>query len=179
MSEMNDLSWQIDLNNLTYYFKGKSISRINFIGFKAPLHLYRDISSCNIELAKAEEDQKQLKSDLSEITKGNLKPRLKDQIKTIKNVKNLYKSRKKIAKLFNDYAKIRSEPKHKSKYGKGLKILSPKQMLQRLTIALALVKAGNNSESLLNEIRQIVYSLYHLKETTKIVYSNIIKSINV
>ena len=43
---------------------------------------------------------------------------------------------------------------------KGLKILTPKQMLQRLPIALAQVKAGNNSESLLNEIRQIVYSLY-------------------
>ena len=43
---------------------------------------------------------------------------------------------------------------------KGLKILTPKQMLQRLRIALAQVKAGNNSESLLNEIRQIAYSLY-------------------
>ena len=42
----------------------------------------------------------------------------------------------------------------------GLKILTPKQMLQRLPTALAQVKAGNNSESLLNEIRQIVYSLY-------------------
>ena len=45
-------------------------------------------------------------------------------------------------------------------YGKGLKILTPNQMLKRLPIALAQVKAGNNSESLLNEIRQIVYSLY-------------------
>ena len=44
--------------------------------------------------------------------------------------------------------------------GKGLKILTPKQMLQRLPIALAEIKAGNNSESLLNEIKQIVYSLY-------------------
>ena len=50
-------------------------------------------------------------------------------------------------------------------------------MLQRLTIALAHVKAGNNSESLLNEIRQIVNSLYQSKETTKKVYNNIIKSI--
>ena len=49
----------------------------------------------------------------------------------------------------------------------GLKILTPKQMLQRLLIALAQVKAGNNSESLLNEIRQIAYSLYQSKETTK------------
>ena len=48
--------------------------------------------------------------------------------------------------------------------GKGLKILTPKQMLKRLPIALAQVKAGNNSESLLNQIRQIVYSLYQLNK---------------
>ena len=61
--------------------------------------------------------------------------------------------------------------------GKGLKILTPKQMLQRLPIALAQVKASNNSESLLNEIRQIVCSLYQSKQITKTVYNNIIKSI--
>ena len=58
-----------------------------------------------------------------------------------------------------------------------LKILSPKQMLQRLPIALAQVKAGNNSKSFLNEIRQIVYSLYQSRKITKKVYNNIIKSI--
>ena len=50
--------------------------------------------------------------------------------------------------------------------GKGLKILTPKQMLQRLPIALVQVKAGNNSESLLNQIRQIVCSLYQWKRIT-------------
>ena len=60
-----------------------------------------------------------------------------------------------------------------------LKILTTKQMLQRLPIALAQIKAGNNSESLLNEIRKIVYSLYQSKEINKKVYSNIIKSIKV
>ena len=60
-----------------------------------------------------------------------------------------------------------------------LKVLTPKQMFQRLPIALAQVKAGNNSESLLNEIRQIVYSLYQSKQITKKVYNNIIKSINI
>ena len=50
-------------------------------------------------------------------------------------------------------------------------------MLQRLSIALAQVKAGNNSENLLNEIRQIVYSLYQSKESTKKAYNKIIKSI--
>ena len=57
-----------------------------------------------------------------------------------------------------------------------LKILTPKQMLQRLPIALAQVKASNNSEHLLNEIRQIIYSLYQAKEITKKVYNNLVKS---
>ena len=50
-------------------------------------------------------------------------------------------------------------------------------MLQKLPIALAQVKAGNNSESLLNEIRQIVYSFYESKQIAKKVYNSIIKSI--
>ena len=50
-------------------------------------------------------------------------------------------------------------------------------MLQRLPVALAQVKAGNNSESLLNEIRQIIYSSYQSKQIAKKVYSNIIKSV--
>ena len=66
-----------------------------------------------------------------------------------------------------------------SQQAKGLKILTPKQMLQRLPIAFTQIKAGNNSESLLNEIRQMVYSLYQSKKITKKVYNNIIKSIKV
>ena len=61
--------------------------------------------------------------------------------------------------------------------GKVLKILTPKQMLLRLPIALAQVKAGNDSENLLNEIRQIIYSLYQSKEITKKVYNNLMKSL--
>ena len=52
-------------------------------------------------------------------------------------------------------------------------------MIKILPIALAQIKAGNNSESLLNEIRQIVYSLHQSKEITKKVYNNMIKSIKV
>ena len=65
----------------------------------------------------------------------------------------------------------------KEKQGKWLITLTPKQMLQRLPIALAQVKAGNTSENLLNEIRQIIYSLYRAKEITKKVYNNIMNSI--
>ena len=52
-------------------------------------------------------------------------------------------------------------------------------MIQRLPIVLAQIKAGNNSGSLLNEIRKIVFSLYQSKQITKKVYNNIIKSVNV
>ena len=58
-------------------------------------------------------------------------------------------------------------------------MLTPKQMLQILPTALAQVKAENNSESLLNEIRKDVYSQYQLKQITEKVYNSITKSINV
>ena len=58
----------------------------------------------------------------------------------------------------------------------NLKILTPKQMLHRLPIAHSQVIAGNTSENLLNEFKQIIYSLYQAKEITKKVYNNIISS---
>ena len=67
----------------------------------------------------------------------------------------------------------------KSTIGTGLKILTSKQILQRLPRALAQVNSGNNWENLVNEIRQIVYFLYQLKEITKKAYNNIIKSIQI
>ena len=74
--------------------------------------------------------------------------------------------------MFNDYAKNMSKNIYEPKQGTGLRIRTPKQMLQRLPIALAQTK-----ESLLNEIRQMVYSLYQSKKNTKKMYDNIIKSI--
>ena len=65
-----------------------------------------------------------------------------------------------------------------SKKGEGLKILTNKQMLNRLPILLAQLQAGNNSKSLKNELRQILYSLYRSKVLTKTVYNNLIKSIH-
>ena len=65
-----------------------------------------------------------------------------------------------------------------SKKGEGLKILTNKQMLNRLPVLLAQIKAGNNSKSLKNELRQILYSLYRSKVLTKTVYNNLIKSIH-
>ena len=93
----------------------------------------------------------------------------------------LYKARNETIKLYDDYSLMMSEAKSKAKQnetmGKGLKMLTPKQMLQRLPIALAQVKAGSNSQNLLNESRQVLYSLYQSKEITKKVYNNLIKSL--
>ena len=72
----------------------------------------------------------------------------------------LYKARNETIKFYNDYSLMMSGAKTKVTKRTGLKILTPKQMLQRLPIALAQAKAGNNSEKLLNEIRQIVHSLF-------------------
>ena len=66
---------------------------------------------------------------------------------------------------------------NKQQQGKGLKILTPNQMLSRLPIALTQLKAGNNSEKLKNEIRQLLYSLYRSKNMTKQVYNNLINYI--
>ena len=69
--------------------------------------------------------------------------------------------------MFNNYAKNIPKNIYESKKGKGLKILTLKQMLKRLPVALAQIKAGDYSESLLNEIRQIVCSLYQSKKLLK------------
>ena len=61
----------------------------------------------------------------------------------------------------------------KVSHGKGLKILTPKQMLRRLPMALAQVKAGHISGNLRNEICQIIYSLFRAKEVTKKIYDTI------
>ena len=66
-----------------------------------------------------------------------------------------------------------------SKKGEGLKISTNKQMLNRLPILLAQIEAGNNSNKLKTETRQILYSLHRSKSLTKTVYNKLIKSIRV
>ena len=61
--------------------------------------------------------------------------------------------------------------------GQGLKIPTPDQMLSRLPITLAQLKAGNNSQKLINEIRQVLHSSYRSKKLTKIIYNHLINAI--
>ena len=111
-----------------------------------------------------------MKPDFNKISRGRFKS--KEQKSASEKTKWLYKSQAAVIKLFNDYSSIISEAKHKAKYGKVLKILTSKQMFQRLPIALAQVKADKTSENLLNEVRQIIHSLYQSKEITKKVQCN-------
>ena len=90
---------------------------------------------------------------------------------------NFFSLKRKNYYFFRYYSFLLSEAKYKAKYERGLKMLTPKQKLQRLPIALAQVKADNTSENLLNEIGQIIYSLYRAKETTIKVYHNVMNSI--
>ena len=105
------------------------------------------------------------------------------QREVIDNLNKPYKSIEEVINFFRDYSEMLSDANYNAKQyetkGTGFKIITAKQILQRLPIALAQVKAGNNSESLLNEIRQIVSCLYQSKQITKKVYNNITKSIQI
>ena len=71
----------------------------------------------------------------------------------------------------------KSAEQEKKQRGQGLEILTPSRMLSRLSISLAHLKAGNNSEKLKNEIRQLLYSLYRSKKLTQTIYNNLINTI--
>ena len=78
--------------------------------------------------------------------------------------------------FLRDYSLLISQVKNEAKY-RGLKILTPKQILKILPIAFAQVKVGKTSENLLNEISQVIYLLYQTKEITKKVCNKIMNSI--
>ena len=117
----------------------KASGSINFIKFKGSFILFNKMRDRDVSLEMTEEDQEKFRKEFGQIKSGNPKHKSEMQLYTIKNVKNLYDSRQKIIDLFNNYSKIKSEPIYRSKHdetkGKGLKILMPKQMLQRLPIA--------------------------------------------
>ena len=70
-----------------------------------------------------------------------------------------------------------SAAKRRNQPGQGLKILTPDQMLSRLPINLAQLKGGNNSQKLINKIRQLLYSLHRSKKLTKTIYNHLINAI--
>ena len=174
MSELYD---SVDYNNLKFEYVGPT-KDVSFYEYKDSKELFNAIKNNQIKFSEVKNKQNEFLNKLNNIKIGKKTIKQKE---TINNLEKFYNSREEVINFFRDYIEMLSDANYNAKQnetkGKGLKILTPKQMLQRLPIALAQVKAGNNSESLLNEIRQIVYSLYQSKQITKKVCNNIIKSI--
>ena len=173
---MQNASHNINYNSFNYKFIGNS-DEYKFHGLKDPLALLNNIKKGKILIQEAKNTQKEYNKYLNLIRRGS---KNNIQRETLNKINNLYNERDMTIKFIEYYGSVILEAKRTARQeGVGLKILTPNQMLKRLPIALAQIKAGNNSESLLNEIRHIVYSLYRSKEITKKVYNNIIKSIKV
>ena len=170
MSELYD---SVDYNNLKFEYVGP-INDVSFYEHKDSKELFNAIKNNQIKFSEVKNKQNNFLKKLNEVKMGK---KTIDQKKTINNIEKFYKSREEVTNVFRDYIEILSDTYYDAKNNetKGKELL----MLQRLSIAFAQVKAGNNSESLLNEIGKIVYSLYQSKQITKKVYNNMIKSINI
>ena len=178
LDKIEELSTKIDYDNLKYVVVGTG-DEYDFNNLDDPLTFLNNIKKGKISMNKAIEQQENFYKYLNIIRIGNKND---NQKKVLANAYILFNGRNSAIKFIEDHGSIILEAKRLAKEeqeGKGLKILTPNQMLKRLPITLAQIKAGNNSESLLNEIRQIFYSLYRSKEITKKVYNNIINSIKV
>ena len=106
---------------------------------------------------------------LSNVINSGLKD-LKEEIKKMSKEEIGIEKPNKIVNIVEEIIEFNK----KIQSGQGLKILSPNQMLSRLPSNLAQLKAGNNSEKLKSEIRQLLYSLYRSKKLTKQLYKSLI-----
>ena len=151
----------------------------DFRKFKTIRVFGNEIRNNIINMSIANDEQNQLSKHIRGFksktrTHNSESNKVKEDV--LNTTKALLKGKQMVFKAFESGIFLKPEELKKRT---ELKVLTPKQMLQRLPIALAQIKVRNNSENLLNEIRDIVYSSYQSKEITKKVYNNIIKSIKV
>ena len=133
-----------------------------YFEYSSPSNMYKNLNTTT-DINKTKEYKIEDKLANSMI---NIKNDPANNAKKIRNKNNMVK----IVELILEFNKL-------NQLEKGLKILTPNQMLSRLPISLAQLKAGNNSEKLKNEIRQILYSLYKSKKLTKNVYKSLVNII--
>ena len=177
IKKIAEIEKKVDRNKMAYKGTNKTY---DFRNFKTIRTFGNEIRNNVISLDTANMEQANLLSYISDFTKT--KPRDPEKRKLRADVLNsvigLVNGREMVLTAFKSgIFQVSKESQEGTGVNEMLKILTPNQMLKRLPIVLAQVKAGNNSERLLNEIRQIVYSLYRSKEITKKVYNNIINSI--
>ena len=182
IERIEEIEENVDRDKMVYESTNRTY---DFRGFKTIRAYGKDIRNNVISLKAANLEQANLMAHINHFVKTTkpLDPKQKILKSDVLNsVSALIEGRELIYKAFRSgifHSLEESQEGEGVNASERLKILTPDQMLKRLPIALAQVKAGNNSKSLLNEIRQIVYSLYRSKEITKKVYNNIINSIKV
>ena len=165
LDKIEELNNKIDYDHLKYVVESSG-DEYRFNKIKDPITFLDDIKKGKISLKEAKDRQQNYYKYLNTIRKRN---KSANQKRTLANINILFNARDNAIKFIEDYSSMILEAKKlaKEQEGTGLKILTPNQMLKRLPIALAQIKAGNNSESLLNEIRQIAYSLIDQKKLIK------------
>ena len=169
---IEEIEKNVDRNRMVYKGTNKTY---DFRNYKTIRAFGNEIRNNIISLDTANTEQVNLLSYISDFMKTKPRDPEKRKLKSdvLNSVTELVKGREKVLTAFKSgifQVSKESQDGRGANEGERIKILTPNQMLKRLPIALAQVKAGNNSESLLNEIRQIAYSLYRSKEITKKVY---------
>ena len=134
----------------------------DYFNFEVPTALAK-------KLCKTKDKKKN--NDLVELIKVKWS-NLKDEIKEMSKQEIENKKLDKILEIVQEILTFNRE--NREQQGLGLKFLTPNQMLSTLPITLAQLKAGNNSEKVKNEIRQLLYSLYRSKKLTKQLYKSFI-----
>ena len=137
----------------------------NYFLFQTPYALLKDLYQTN---------DKEKNNKLVNVINSGLKD-LKEEIKKMPKEEKEIEEPDVIVEIAEDILEFNKQKQKQE--GQGIKILTPNQMLSRLPISLAQLKAGINSEKLKNEIRQLLYSLYRSKNITISVYNNLIKPI--
>ena len=168
MSEFYD---SVDYNNLRFEFINPT-KDVSFYKYRNSNELFNAIKNSQIKFSEAKNKENEF---LNKLNEAKIDKKSTEQKEVINNLNNCYSSREEVINLFRDFTEMLSDANYDARQnkteGKELKILTPKQMLQILPIALAQIKAGNNSERSLNEIGQIVYSLHQSKQIIKKVYN--------
>ena len=181
INRIEEIEKKVDRSRMVYKGTNKTY---DFRNFKTIRAFGNEIRNNIISFDTANIEQANLLSYINNFKKAKRRDPEKKKLKSdvLNSVSSLVQGREMVLTAFKSKIFHRLQKSQKAEganEGERIKILTPNQMLKRLPIALAQVKVGNNSESLLNEIRQIVYSFYRSKEITKKVYNNIINSIKV
>ena len=128
--------------------------------FQTPSALLKNLNKTN---------DKEKNNELVKVIISGLKD-LKEEIKNVSKKEIKIKNPESMVEIVEMILKLNKQ----NQQGQGIKILTPNQMLNRLPIALAQLQAGNNSNKLKNEIRQLLYSLYRSGNMTEQIYKNLV-----